>query len=281
MKKITLEDVNNAIIGTDIKILDSKTIINSNVDLRLQIESLTCYGVYIINYRNMEKFYVGMVHKDLLNSRLKTYVRDHRRKLIESIDIFITSNYHSLLLESLLIEKFKQELLNGQCDYDDDINDINYKFTLEYLNLCKKGDEINSNYWKINDEIYKEWKYRSENDKNWYELGPQARTEYNIRLKENMENEKLAIKNLINELNDLCKKFGRFNLNYEKDGLELGMLHCSYFGRITAIGGIYGIQSCDENVVYDKISDDIYIAAIQNKLRKKYKDIIKKAKKEL
>ncbi len=154
MKLITLEDVNNAILGTDIKILDYINIIELN-----NINSLCCYGVYVLNY-NHKKSYIGMssLNKGFLRSRLSAYIREvHQRNLIESIDVFITNSYHAQVLEKIMIKTFKPELNSNKfehlnCDDFDNIKTIDNKITLleKELKLVIEHDIVKRNNDRCN-----------------------------------------------------------------------------------------------------------------------------------
>ena len=119
MKSIALEDVNNIILETNIKIIDSMKITNLD-DLKLK--PLNNYGVYVLNYKNDES-YIGMSYISFLKLRLSSYCSEvHYKKLIKSIDVFVTSNYHAPLLEKIMIKKFNPELNTNKFEkvnYDD------------------------------------------------------------------------------------------------------------------------------------------------------------------
>lgn len=278
MKLITLEDVNNAILGTDIKVIDSIKITNLH-----DIDSIQDYssGIYVITLI-FDKSYIGYAEeriKGRITENLKiniTWVKNFIRNSIKCIDIYLTENGHQADdLETILISKFSPEL-NSQ--YPSDVND---KFCLRYLKLCKKGDEIDSNYWKTQQKIYDEWKYRSANDKNWYELGPQARIEFEKRLKSNCENDEKEREKLVGELNRLIEKSGRYSENYQKDYLKWGMIRKNYYGRVNAIDIIYGINNIEDGLIYDDVLNNKDISLLQIKLRKKFKKLIIKAKEEI
>lgn len=108
MKKITLEDVNNAIIGTDIKILSTINILDLS-NLNLITENL--FGVYIIHLKYKES-YIGMSssNKGIQGRLLRHTCETWHRNIIESIDIFITNSNHVSFLERILIKTFNPEL---------------------------------------------------------------------------------------------------------------------------------------------------------------------------
>jgi len=108
MKKITLEDVNNAILGTDIKILSTINIL----DLRnLDSVSPNLFGVYVINLKYKES-YIGMSssNKGIQGRLLRHICEAWHRNIVESIDIFVTNDCHASFLEKILIKIFKPEL---------------------------------------------------------------------------------------------------------------------------------------------------------------------------
>ncbi len=114
MKQITLEDVNNTILGTDIKIINYINITNLN---DIKDISPHLFGVYVINLKYNES-YIGMSKKGTrknvirgIKSRLlKHSCENWHKSIIESVDIFITEKHHSFLLEKIMIRKFDPEL---------------------------------------------------------------------------------------------------------------------------------------------------------------------------
>jgi len=172
MKKITLEDVNNSILGTDIKILSHICIMDLN-NLRNIPSNL--FGVYIINLKYNES-YIGMSQKGVnagLNKELKgikSRLLSHscegwHKVIIESINIFITDKMNAHLLEKMMIKEFKPELntIMYNAFYiikDDEENGIlntsyenEYKYKYEnkygnskFISWLKKQNKCNYNY---------------------------------------------------------------------------------------------------------------------------------------
>jgi len=139
MNKITIEDVNKLILGTDIKILDSTTV----TDFSLKLNSLYCYGVYVLNYKHNES-YIGMTDKGYIKSRLLTYLREaHHKKLINSIDIFVTNSHHAHRLEQILIQKCNPELNTTKYKHNMTVND---EFIIDEYNETSFNDEYNFRY---------------------------------------------------------------------------------------------------------------------------------------
>ncbi len=157
MKPITLQDVNNAILGTDIEIIDFKTITNLS-DL-INIPS-HLYGVYVINLKYNES-YIGMSKKGMdeeisktlkgIKSRLLRHSCESWHKaIIESINIFVTEKSCAHLLEKIMIKTFEPELnkitynkfkFDFRDEEDDDgllvtdyESDPKYKYEIEYGN---------------------------------------------------------------------------------------------------------------------------------------------------
>ena len=108
MKKITLEDVNNAILGTDIKILSTTTILDLS---KLDLVPLNMFGVYVINLKYKESYIgVSSCNKGIQGRLLRHVCETWHRNIVESIDIFTTTDCHASFLEKILIKIFKSEL---------------------------------------------------------------------------------------------------------------------------------------------------------------------------
>ncbi len=141
MKQITLEDVNNVILGTDIKILGLITFTDlDTLDLISDLISLKCVGVYSINL-TVKQSYIGMSTE--LFDRFASYIHETwHRNLIESIDIFLT-NFHSVQsLEKILIKTFNPELNTVKyknCSLDNFKSKIRIEFP-----VCVYTIEINN-----------------------------------------------------------------------------------------------------------------------------------------
>jgi len=116
MKPITLRDVNNAILGTDIKILSEINILDSN---NLNCIPLNLYGVYVINLKYKES-YIGMSSRNRgIQGRLLRHICETwHRNIVESINIFVTKDCYASFLEKILIKIFEPELntnMYGNC----------------------------------------------------------------------------------------------------------------------------------------------------------------------
>ena len=147
MKKITLEDVNNVILGTDIKILSTINILDLN---NFNSISENLFGVYIINLKYKES-YIGMSssNKGIQGRLLRHVCETWHRNIVESIDIFITNSNHVSFLERILIKTFKPEL-NSTMYNNCSLNQFQYvqkelELNNDSCNLVDKSIDCNKN----------------------------------------------------------------------------------------------------------------------------------------
>lgn len=108
MKQITLQDVKDTILGTDIKILSQINILDMS---NLNNISPNLFGVYIINLKYKES-YIGMSssNKGIIGRLSRHLYETWHRNIVDSINIFVTNEYNASYLEKILVKTFKPEL---------------------------------------------------------------------------------------------------------------------------------------------------------------------------
>lgn len=170
MKKVTLEDVNEIILETDIKIIDSIEITNLN-DLKHISPHL--FGVYVINLKYNES-YIGMskrgMRRDIIRgikSRLLSHSHENWHKsIIKSINIFVTDREHSFLLEKMMIKIFNPELNNIKYDnfnfvYDQKQLEFDDNTHINLSNEDNKNEEDDDGALVIDYEYDSKYKYET------------------------------------------------------------------------------------------------------------------------
>jgi len=175
MKPVTLEDVNNAILGTDIKILSVINILDLST---LNSVPLNIFGVYVINLKYKESYIGKSSCNRGIQGRLTRHVCETwHRNIVESIDIFVTNDCHASFLERIMIKLFKPELnstMYDNCSLTQFMSiqkclDINEDFTCEKIDYNE--DNINRKYVPVPicDNEYVETPYLKKYEHNTYE----------------------------------------------------------------------------------------------------------------
>ncbi len=148
MKKITSEDINKLILGTDTKILSIMSILDVN-----KIDSIpsNLFGVYVLylEYKGVYiGMYIGMSSRGYgIQSRLSRHLCESwHRKVVSSIDIFITDECYADLLEKILIKTYKNELLQNVMYENFSLNRfIGFQKELESNEFCEQYNIIDNN----------------------------------------------------------------------------------------------------------------------------------------
>jgi len=254
MNRITKDDVNKVIEGTDIKIKQTMTI-EDLYDMKIPSE---WFGVYVINLKYNES-YIGMsCCGEGIKSRLSKHICETwHRNITKSIDIFTTDENHANLLEKIMITTFKPELNTNMYESfclnndsfvaDKDDNKYDYEYECKYenkygniyfirwlkdqsnrddpigdLSLTLKGSPAINIIKNINDlKEYLKTTYR--NFRNEDKILKSLDTAYNeykyiFTTKYRDESDKfglILIKSLIPELNEQLLSKNNFDVNYK------------------------------------------------------------------